>query len=54
MRLHDFSNNDVYVSNASSCAQGQARFAAAMARRYTERMPEIRVTTDQIIVQDFW
>ena len=56
MRLQDFSNsaNDVYVSNVSSAAQNQARFAAAMAKRYTARPPEIRVTTDQIVVQDFW
>lgn len=53
MRLQDFSHNsDVYVHTTSSAA-GPVAFAAAMNKRYTQRMPEIRVTTDQIVVQDF-
>ena len=52
MRLQEFSNSDsVYVNTASANAYGPNQFA--MVSRPAPRTPEIRVTTDHFVVEDF-
>lgn len=52
MRLQEFSNSEsVYVNTASANAYGPNQFA--MVSRPPPRTPEIRVTTDQFVVEDF-
>ncbi|KAI0346916.1 hypothetical protein BDW22DRAFT_1425013 [Trametopsis cervina] len=56
MRLQEFStngSNSVYVNTTSANAYGANQFAVAMTHRLSTKTPEIRVTTDHYVVEDF-
>ncbi|KAH9938427.1 uncharacterized protein B0H18DRAFT_967113 [Fomitopsis serialis] len=60
IRLQEFTRPDVYVHSASQIASGGTQHNARAARRFTSRRgdvafarPEVHVTTDQFVVEDY-
>ena len=56
MRLQNYSvGSDVYVHQVSETTTPPAHvtFGTAMSRRYTPRAPEVCVTTEEIVVEDY-
>lgn len=55
MRLQQFSHSDVYVHTASQVTGAAARrFTGAPARRsFVFARPEVHVTTDHFVMEDF-